>query len=107
MTTPVPDPDIAHNLRRAHSPDAHSSSARASQADAREDSATPSTDTESASITDADPNASPLTAPHVAQDAVAPGGETQVERPREHGGQAGPEPTRYGDWEKKGRCTDF
>ena len=28
-------------------------------------------------------------------------------RPREIGGQAGPEPTRYGDWEKKGRCTDF
>lgn len=28
-------------------------------------------------------------------------------RPREIGGQDGPEPTRYGDWEKKGRCTDF
>jgi hypothetical protein len=25
----------------------------------------------------------------------------------ETGGQAGPEPTRYGDWEKGGRCTDF
>ena len=25
----------------------------------------------------------------------------------EYGGQAGPEPTRYGDWEKNGRCTDF
>ena len=25
----------------------------------------------------------------------------------EHGGQTGPEPTRYGDWEKNGRCTDF
>ena len=25
----------------------------------------------------------------------------------ESGGQAGPEPTRYGDWEKGGRCTDF
>ena len=22
-------------------------------------------------------------------------------------GQAGPDPTRYGDWEKGGRCTDF
>ena len=30
-----------------------------------------------------------------------------VPRPTEIGGQAGPEPTRYGDWEKKGRCTDF
>ena len=28
-------------------------------------------------------------------------------RPKEIGGPAGPEPTRYGDWEQKGRCTDF
>lgn len=27
--------------------------------------------------------------------------------PKEIGGQEGPEPTRYGDWEKGGRCTDF
>ena len=27
--------------------------------------------------------------------------------PPEVGGPAGPEPTRYGDWEQKGRCTDF
>lgn len=27
--------------------------------------------------------------------------------PKEIGGAAGPEPTRYGDWEHKGRCTDF
>jgi hypothetical protein len=25
----------------------------------------------------------------------------------EHGGPAGPEPTRYGDWEKKGLAVDF
>lgn len=25
----------------------------------------------------------------------------------EIGGPEGPEPTRYGDWEKKGRCIDF
>jgi Uncharacterized conserved small protein len=25
----------------------------------------------------------------------------------EIGGAKGPEPTRYGDWEKKGRCIDF
>jgi hypothetical protein len=28
-------------------------------------------------------------------------------RPRELGGRAGPEPTRFGDWEKNGRCIDF
>jgi hypothetical protein len=27
--------------------------------------------------------------------------------PREIGGPKGPEPTRYGDWEVGGRCTDF
>ena len=26
---------------------------------------------------------------------------------KEIGGPAGPEPTRYGDWEIKGRCIDF
>lgn len=26
---------------------------------------------------------------------------------REIGGPAGPEPTRYGDWEINGRCSDF
>ena len=25
----------------------------------------------------------------------------------EHGGPKGLEPTRYGDWERKGRCIDF
>jgi hypothetical protein len=27
--------------------------------------------------------------------------------PREIGGPGGPEPTRFGDWEKNGRCIDF
>ena len=27
--------------------------------------------------------------------------------PAEINGPRGPEPTRYGDWEQKGRCTDF
>ena len=28
-------------------------------------------------------------------------------RPPEQGGPAGPEPTRYGDWERKGIAVDF
>lgn len=28
-------------------------------------------------------------------------------KPVEIGGPKGPEPTRFGDWEQKGRCTDF
>jgi hypothetical protein len=29
------------------------------------------------------------------------------DRPVEYGGPKGKEPTRYGDWEKNGRCIDF
>lgn len=28
-------------------------------------------------------------------------------KPAEHGGPKGPEPTRYQDWERGGRCVDF
>ena len=30
-----------------------------------------------------------------------------AERPKEIGGRGGLDPTRYGDWEKAGRCIDF
>lgn len=42
----------------------------------------------------------PRTALQAEPQACAPG-------VREFGGRKGPEPTRYGDWEKNGRCTDF
>ena len=32
---------------------------------------------------------------------------TSAPKPVEVGGPKGPEPTRYGDWEKAGRCSDF
>lgn len=35
-----------------------------------------------------------------------PSGENK-NKPDEIGGQKGPEPTRYGDWENKGRISDF
>ena len=31
----------------------------------------------------------------------------KAEAPPEHNGPAGPEPTRYGDWERKGLAVDF
>ena len=43
-------------------------------------------------------------------DAAAPTTPTATPTPvapREIGGPPGPEPTRYGDWEKSGRCIDF
>jgi hypothetical protein len=30
-----------------------------------------------------------------------------ADRPKEIGGRGGLDPTRYGDWEKAGRCIDF
>lgn len=39
---------------------------------------------------------------------ITPAASPAVQQPEgEKGGQAGPEPTRFGDWEKGGRCTDF
>jgi hypothetical protein len=31
----------------------------------------------------------------------------QTDAPKESGGRDGPEPTRYGDWEKDGLASDF
>jgi hypothetical protein len=44
----------------------------------------------------------PKTEPAKSDEAVEP-----LPKPREIGGPKGPEPTRYGDWEVNGRCTDF
>lgn len=37
----------------------------------------------------------------------APATEPEPAPSKEIGGRDGPEPTRYGDWEKNGRCIDF
>ena len=37
---------------------------------------------------------------------AAPQAEDEL-RPKEIGGRKGLDPTRYGDWEKAGRCIDF
>lgn len=34
-------------------------------------------------------------------------GEEKKLSPKEYGGPKGLEPTRFGDWEKNGRCSDF
>lgn len=34
-------------------------------------------------------------------------GENTTTKPREIGGPKGAEPTRFGDWERAGRCIDF
>jgi hypothetical protein len=41
------------------------------------------------------------------QQAKAPKPKPQPKPQTEIGGRDGPEPTRYGDWEVKGICSDF
>nr|PZN60744.1 MAG: DUF1674 domain-containing protein [Pseudomonadota bacterium] len=41
------------------------------------------------------------------QPAAAAGTVPPPPKVKEIGGPAGPEPTRYGDWERGGRCIDF
>jgi shikimate dehydrogenase len=38
--------------------------------------------------------------------APPPAAQERIPEP-ELGGPPGPEPTRYGDWERRGRCIDF
>lgn len=63
---------------------------------------------------DTAPTAAPLAAPlpPAAQRALAEAEERRKTRagqilPREYGGRDGPEPVRYGDWEKSGIAVDF
>ncbi len=58
------------------------------------------------------PEKRPLSA--AAERALAEAAQRRAERDRqtvpgakEYGGPSGPEPTRYGDWEKKGLTSDF
>jgi len=52
-------------------------------------------------MSDAEKPAAPRT------EASTPAEQSIPPKPVEIGGPSGPEPTRYGDWERKGRCVDF
>jgi hypothetical protein len=51
------------------------------------------------------PESPPEQAPVPEQEPAAAAPATR--EAREIGGRNGPDPTRYGDWEKNGRCIDF
>lgn len=53
------------------------------------------------------PDVPPAPPRGVVAGAPGPDGRPPGKRPREIGGRGGPEPTRYGDWEKDGRAIDF
>lgn len=72
----------------------------------------PDADREMPSTNVAQPSRKPLTP--AAQRALAEAAERRAkaeqaaaDRPRELQGPKGPEPTRYGDWERKGIASDF
>ena len=54
-----------------------------------------------------DGNAAPQSAQNGAAAAPQTPDSDHAERPKELGGPKGPEPTRFGDWERDGRCVDF
>ncbi|TXH36010.1 MAG: DUF1674 domain-containing protein [Rhodospirillaceae bacterium] len=57
-----------------------------------------------------DASSSPATAKPSANPpfpAGTPAGPDKPQKPVEIGGPSGPEPTRYGDWERNGRVSDF
>lgn len=61
-----------------------------------------------------EPATGPVTSKTDGNPAPAPGdanadaaAEEVKEKPVERGGPKGLEPTRFGDWEKNGRCFDF
>ncbi len=56
------------------------------------------------SAADAKPAPGPKPAPET---KPAPRPKPAPGKVPEIGGPSGPEPTRYGDWERKGRCIDF
>ncbi len=49
----------------------------------------------------------PVATPVSPEDAVAQAPDAAEQPKVEIGGRKGPDPTRYGDWEKNGRCIDF
>jgi hypothetical protein len=56
------------------------------------------------------PKNPPQSPPAAAEQPPAPPADGPSDGPvdgKEIGGPKGPEPTRYGDWEVGGRCTDF
>ncbi|MBV5335957.1 DUF1674 domain-containing protein [bacterium] len=52
------------------------------------------------------PAAEPVAPAATPRDQAAPL-QGPEQKPGEIGGPQGPEPTRYGDWAFKGRCSDF
>lgn len=53
------------------------------------------------------PDPDPIARQPVPEPNGAPPAPEAPAAPKEIGGRQGPDPIRYGDWEKDGRCIDF
>jgi hypothetical protein len=62
---------------------------------------------EFAAVPNVQPAESPATVESSDADVRAPAKEPIPQVSHEIGGPKGPEPTRFGDWERNGRCIDF
>jgi hypothetical protein len=49
----------------------------------------------------------PIAPAAIEQEPESPPVQKPVPPPAEIGGRDGPDPIRFGDWEKNGRCIDF
>jgi len=58
-------------------------------------------------MTDIDPNLPPAAQRALAEAAERRKKAKEAKRPTELGGRDGPDPVRFGDWEKKGIAIDF
>jgi hypothetical protein len=53
------------------------------------------------------PDTAPLPSPELPERRSEDDASATQQGAVEIGGRNGPDPTRYGDWEKNGRCVDF
>ncbi|GHF14872.1 hypothetical protein GCM10017044_06240 [Kordiimonas sediminis] len=63
--------------------------------------------TDKATVTPSDKDDADIASSDTGVNADPKQDTTSGTQPREVGGQKGPEPTRYGDWEKNGIISDF
>lgn len=74
--------------------------------DTNRDHALPTDDSDpKTAATPTGPSANPSASSDPA--AAGPDADVPTDQVEEIGGPDGPDPTRFGDWERKGRCIDF
>ncbi|EFN51122.1 hypothetical protein CHLNCDRAFT_141306 [Chlorella variabilis] len=100
-------PDFPAWLERQRQADAAAAAARRQAAEARRQEAAGAAEAEAAAEQESHEEPASSADQPAGDEAPSPAQELPLDLPRKIGGYAGPEPTRYQDWEIKGRCSDF